>query len=88
MLETIYEVHNLNFLIRIIEIELNDDEVEKVDEKFSTSLFHSLDKTTISEISKNQLILSFSSLFWSISKSISLSIDNKKKGIEKEKKRW
>ena len=89
MLKTVYEAHNLNLLICITEIESNDDEheVEKIDEKFSTSSFHSLDKTSTSEISKNQLVLSFSSSSRSVSKSISLSIDNKKKESEKEKKK-
>ena len=88
MLKTVYEVHNLNILTRIIEIESNDDEVEKVDEKFSISSFHSLDKTSASEIqSKNQLVLLSSSSSRSVLKSIiDQSIDSKKK-VEKEKKK-
>ena len=86
MLKTIYEVHNLNLLIRIIEIESNDKyEIEKVNEKFSTPSFHSLDETTIFEILKNQLILSSLSSSRSISKSIiDLSIDSK----QKKKRKW
>ena len=90
MLKTVYEVHNLNLLTRIIEIESNDEyKVEKVDEKFSAFLFHSLDKTSMSEIQlKNQLALSFSSSSRSVSESIiDLSIDSKKKETDKEKKK-
>ena len=85
MLKTIYEVHNLNLLTRIIKIESNDEyEVEKVNEKFSISSFHTLDKTTISEISKNQLVLSSSSSSRSVSKSIiDLSTDSKQKKKKK-----
>ena len=89
ILKTIYEAHNLDSLTRITEIESNDDEVEKVDEKFSIPSFHSLVEMSTSEIqSKNQLVLSSSLSSRSISKSIiDQSIDNKKKETDKEKKK-
>ena len=89
MLKTVYEAHNLDPLTRIIEIESNDDEVEKVDEKFSISSFHSLDETSTPEIqSKNQLVLSSSSSSRSVSKSIiDQSIDSKKKRVKKKRRK-
>ena len=88
MLKTVYKAYNLNLLTWTIEIESNDDEyeIEKVDEEFSISLFHSLDKTSTFEILKNQLALLFSSSSRSISKSIiDLFIDNKQKKKNKTK---